>query len=78
MICSFLKFYEQDQKDKPQNPVCIFWQQSIYKAFDHLASVKTSLKALYKFALLGFSLSPQSQLLMEVMVNNAGHLKNTD
>lgn len=56
----------------------MFWQQPVYKAFDHLASVKTSLKALSNFALPGFSLSPQSQLLMEHTVNNAGHLKNTD
>lgn len=64
--------------DKPKTLSARSGNSPIYKAFDHLAPVKTSLKSLSNFPLPGFSLSPQSQLLIEDMVNNVGHLKNAD
>jgi len=73
MMCCSLTFFKTRQRWQTPTPVCTFWQFT-----RHLAPVKTSLKSLSNFPLPGFSLSPQSQLLMEDMVNNVGHLKNAD
>lgn len=55
-----------------------FWQWLNLQDIYYLAPDKTSLKSLSNFPLPGFSLSPQSQLLMEDMANEVGHLKNPD
>lgn len=66
------------RQTNPKTLSAAFWQWLNLQDIYYLTPDKTSLKSLSNLPLPGFSLSPQSQLLMEDMVNEVGHLKNPD